>query len=137
MGALKTLEYTGIDVDDPQNITELTKPTDILDSESDDKGKRDLASSGAKEIFSGQSIADLKYNENPDHITKYGSYSEYLSGTGTLTDRLPTIGNITEPLVAGTFLTRFWASIVRRIQRYKSWTSRLALRFKQFCFKFY
>lgn len=101
MGALKTLEYTGIDVDDPQNITELTEPTDIL---SDDRGKQDLASSGAKgEVFAGQSIADLKYNENPDHISKYGSYSGYLSGTGTLTDRLPTIGNITEPLFTGNF----------------------------------
>ena len=52
MGALKTLEYTGIDVDDPQNITELTKPTDILDSESDDKGKRDLLLAVQKEKFS-------------------------------------------------------------------------------------
>lgn len=102
MEALDGLGDTGIGIEEPETITDLTKPTDILDG---DKGKDDTASSGFKgEVFSGQSINDLKYSDyNSDHIAQYGSYSGYLSATGTLSDRLPTIGNITEPLVTGNF----------------------------------
>lgn len=97
MEALQSLEDTGVGVDDPEDITDLTTPTIGKETGSDDKNLGTFE--GA---FPGVDIGEVKYDysggSNP-----FDSYSDYLKTNPDMVDRVPSMEFFTEPLFTGNF----------------------------------
>lgn len=89
----KGLEDTGIGVDEPEDITELATPQ-IRDEGGEDKDIGTFESS-----FPGADLSGISYDysggDNP-----YNSYSDALKGQNVMTDRVPMMENLFEPLLS-------------------------------------
>ena len=99
MEALEGLGDTGVGIDEPEDITELATP-----EVKEPGGGGDGMNAGTFETsFPGKDyMSDLSYDysggSNP-----YDSYSDYLKAENIMTDRIPTMEFLTEPLFTGNF----------------------------------
>lgn len=97
-------EETGIDVDVDEDITELAEPT-ARPQDDDDDAPVNILEQNILDPKTG--TTSTQYNVNffgaGDLSGEFDTYSSYLSTTDNLTDRVPLVEGIVEPVMGGNF----------------------------------
>ncbi|BCV01948.1 MAG: hypothetical protein CM15mV47_780 [uncultured marine virus] len=84
MEALDGLGDTGVGIEEPETITDLTKPTDILEGGRDESDRGTFDSVGID--FGNPKDLSFDYSGG---TTSFDSYSDYLKTNADMYDRVP------------------------------------------------